>query len=166
LTLCAVGELSRQSLTISRRAILLAPYSPFGINKDDLDDILQNDDATDMTSPKNATIGESVSNGFILDPKNSDPDFGSLSQAEQAQFTELLATWEEPTNTEEYSFDDDSSASIRNVLEFRNALAKLDKPYMLGIAWGDVSTRQKMVLNSQSVSSDFLLIVSGSIPSN
>lgn len=50
-------------------------------------------------------------------------------------------------------YDDETGddASIRNVLEFRNALTKLDKPYMLGIAWGDVSTRQKMVLNSQAV---------------
>jgi Mechanosensitive ion channel len=140
LTLCAVGELSRQSLTSSRRALLSAPYSPDGINMKDLDDILQHDDVTEkILSPESPIHDETDSSR-------------STNQAEQSKVMELMQVWEEPA-VDEMDYDDeiDDGASVRNVLEFRNALAKLDKPYLLGIAWGDVSTRQKMVLNSQSV---------------
>lgn len=139
LILCAVGELSRQNFTSSRRALLSAPYSPFGINKDDLGDILQYDDATE-----NISLPESVTHNQL--------DHGSINQSEKSEVIEFIEQWEEPL-AEISSNDDetDDGASVRNVLEFRNALAKLDKPYMLGIAWGDVSTRQKMIFNSQTV---------------
>lgn len=139
LTLCAVGELSRQSLTSSRRALLTASYSPNGINKNDLNDILQRDDITENISlPESSTDNKQ-------NPK-------SKKQKEEPKVLELFDTWEVPS-VEDTINDDETvdNASVRNVLEFRNALAKLDKPYMLGIAWGDVSTRQKMVMNSQSV---------------
>jgi Mechanosensitive ion channel len=70
-----------------------------------------------------------------------------VSPSEKAKIDELLGAWEEP----DLEASIVESASISNVLEFRNALAKLDKPYMLGIAWGDVSTREKMICTSQVV---------------
>jgi hypothetical protein len=148
LILCAVGELSRQNLTSSRRALLLSPYSPFGISKKDLEEILQQDDTDDLSINKNVIPdSSSVYESFIVDPKKSDPDLESLNQVEKSKMIEILRGWDEPINDSQ----DHGGASIRHVLEFRNALAKLDKPYMLGIAWGDVTTRQKMVMNSQII---------------
>ena len=66
---------------------------------------------------------------------------------EKVTLEELITAWEEPEH-ESYI---DGNISISHVLEFRNALAKLDKPYMFGISWGDVSTREKMVNTSQMV---------------
>jgi Mechanosensitive ion channel len=149
LTLCAVGELSRHTVSASKQSLLSAPYSPFGISRNDLDGMLQCDDIDDdgSTAMNPEKKSPTIPGGFILDPKYSDPQHGVLNQAEKAKIVEMLGAWEE--------LDSEASsgehASISNVLEFRNALAKLDKPYMLGIAWGDVSTREKLVFTSQII---------------
>jgi Mechanosensitive ion channel len=151
LTLCAVGELSRHSVTVSKKSLLSSPFSPFGIPKSDLDGMLQLDDSDDDERSNIHTKPKSVSSrsrsGYILDPKYGDSGRGMVSPSEKAKIDELLGAWEEP----DLEASIVESASISNVLEFRNALAKLDKPYMLGIAWGDVSTREKMICTSQVV---------------
>lgn len=88
----------------------------------------------------------------MITTESSSQNEPGVALEEKSKFMKLIEAWEEPL-VEDFMNDDDTDdgASVRNVLEFRNALAKLDKPYMFGIAWGDVSTRQKMVLNCQSV---------------
>jgi small-conductance mechanosensitive channel len=150
LTLCAVGELSRHSVTVSKKSVLSSPFSPFGIQKKDLDGMLQlegsdEDERSNYAKPKSAHSWNR--SGLFLDPKYSDSGRGIISPSEKAKIDDLLGAWEEP----DVEASIVESASINNVLEFRNALAKLDKPYMLGIAWGDVGTREKMICTSQAV---------------
>lgn len=151
LTLCAVGELSRHSVTISKKSLLSSPYSPFGIHREDLDEMLQlessEDEEKSIIIPSQKSSSSRSQGGFILDPNYSDSGREIVSPSEKAKIDELLGAWEEPDSEAGIV----ESASISNVLEFRNALAKLDKPYMLGIAWGDVSTREKMICTSQIV---------------
>lgn len=141
--LCAVGELSRHNVTISKKSLLASPFSPFGIEKKDLDGMLQLDESDD--EERSSSIRSR--GGFILDPNYGDSGRGIVSPSEKVKIDELLGAWEDPDLEASIA----ESASISNVLEFRNALANLDKPYMLGIAWGDVSTREKMIRTSQSV---------------
>jgi len=84
--------------------------------------------------------------GRIIDSDDPD-DRRVLTQAEKLRIEELLGAWEEP----ERAFGVEEDVSINAVLQFRQSLSLIEIRCMFGIAWGDVSTRESMIINSQLV---------------
>jgi hypothetical protein len=96
---------------------------------------------------KSANLAKSFSeSGFVVDPNVGD-SAGGLNWEHKRRIDELLGQWEEPEK--EYGADD--IVSISAILQFRASLAALENPFMFTIPWGEVSTRDNMVISSQKV---------------
>ena len=91
--------------------------------------------------------------GLIVNTRQTDLLRGHLDQSQRTRIIELLGAWEEP----EAEGDVHENVTISSILQFRNSLSLLDSDFMFGIAWGDVTTRAKMVVNSQEVYQRLLL---------
>ncbi len=85
--------------------------------------------------------------GLIINSRQNDLLRGHLDRSQRTRLIELLGEWEEP----EAEGDTHENVTISSILQFRNSLSLLDSDFMFGIAWGDVTTRARMVVNSQEV---------------
>ena len=95
--------------------------------------------------------------GLIINSRQNDLLRGHLDQSQRTRLIELLGAWEEP----EAEGDTHENVTISSILQFRNSLSLLDSAFMFGIAWGDVTTRARMVVNSQEV---YQRLVRGGLP--
>jgi Mechanosensitive ion channel len=131
----------------------------FGMSKEALSMMLQksapvNEDNADVGNTERSGIDDGTySGGLIIDTRRSDMLRDHLDHSQRVRISELLGAWEEP----EAEGGAEDNVTISSILQFRNSLSLLDNSFMFGIAWGDVSTRAKMVIGSQEVYQRLLL---------
>lgn len=160
LLLCEVATLARDFYYDTNGGA--GTMRKFGMSREALSVILHksipasvdNDDAEAAERQALVDGDDDIYNGgLIIDSRQADLLRGRLDQSQRTRLIELLGAWEEP----EAEGDTHENVTISSILQFRNSLSLLDSDFMFGIAWGDVTTRAKMVINSQEVYQRLLL---------
>jgi Mechanosensitive ion channel len=162
LLLCEVATLARDLYFDSNGGAVKKAQSVthYGMSKEALSIMLRKSAPENTTENGNDKCDEGgvmddgmYNGGLIIEGKRNDMLRDHLDQSQRMRITELLGAWEEP----EAEGGSENNVTISSILQFRNSLSILDNNFMFGIAWGDVSTRAKMVLSSQEVYQRLLL---------
>jgi hypothetical protein len=131
----------------------------FGMSKEALSTMLRknapvNENDNDVgNTERSSNADDPYSGGLIIDTRRSGMLRNHLDHSQRVRISELLGAWEEP----EAEGGAEGNVTIPSILQFRYSLSLLDNSFMFGIAWGDVSTRAKMVMCSQEVYQRLLL---------
>lgn len=104
------------------------------------------DDST-KASNKSENNYDDCSDGLIIRNSMGSNGHRVLSHAEKTRLNELLGFWEEP----EKEFGIEDSISINAISQFRQSLQFVEDRFMFGIPFGDVSSRENMVINAQKL---------------
>ena len=119
-----------------------------GISPEKFEGLLQSAvDAEGASTQGDPSTRSLKSGGFIVDPEEKVSDSGGLSSSQRMRLEEILGRWEDPAKDQLM----DGNVSISAILQLRASMAALESPFMFSIAWGDVSTRERMILSSQKV---------------
>ena len=124
------------------------PLEELGISPEKLEGLMHNAVDTEGASTQGDPSTKSLKSGaFIVDPEEKISDSKSLSPSQRMRLEEILGRWEDPAKDQFI----DGDVSLSAILQFRASMATLESPFMFSIAWGDVSTRECMILSSQKV---------------
>lgn len=115
-----------------------------GYDTDDSDNL---DDSTKASNKSETNHDHFINGGLIISNSKESDGYRVLSHAEKTRLNELLGFWEEP----EKEFGIEDSISINAILQFRQSLKFIENRFMFSLAFGDVSSRENMVVSAQKL---------------
>lgn len=140
-----LANLLEKMLLVSQVAALAREKRVSSAKYESLRGLAYADDDSDTRCSAGNTIGTV---DRVVDMNARDPITGNLTQREKMKLYQLLEQWEDPRSN---SYEETDTASIAAVLNFRKALAFIQKRYPFSYAFGPAQTREECVDSAQKI---------------